>query len=632
MSRARIAALALASLLIGAASAHAATPSFQRCSNSDPGSRCARLVVPIDRSGAVPGSISLLVRTRSRSLINRPRKGVVVALAGGPGQAATPLLDDFSFALAPALRTRDLVVFDQRGTGGSGLLRCPGLESAFRRSLVAESFRQLPGCAASLGTRRSSYTTEDSVADIEDMRLALGVDKLALAGVSYGTKVAEAYAIAHPTHVELLVLDSVVTPDGPDVFERSNLTAVPRVLRSICSGRGCRFVTADPVADLSRVLARVRARTLRSFYFDAHGRRHTATVTPRSLLDTLYEGDFDPVIRAGEPAALRALLRGDRAQLMRLYSRARESAADYEPQELSNALFVATTCEETPFPWTRTAPAAERLADLRGAAAAIPDSEFAPFKREDELASDVFGLCARWLAAPPRFVPSGPLPDVPALILSGGEDMRTPVEDARIVARQLPHGRLLFAPVSGHSVATSEQSPCARRALEQLLAGTTQSACPRGAREVPPSEIAPLRVPSTSLGIGPRRGRTLIALLLTVADLDEQASYGGNGGGLRGGFFTSTATTVGFRRYVYVPGYVFAGRIGERDGTLQVSGSRAALGTVRITTKNHIVGRLGGKRIDVSLDRLVAAARSGQGFRIPTLRLPSPRPAPPVIR
>ena len=62
--------------------------------------------------------------------------------------------------------------------------------------------------------------------DIESVRLALGVDKVAVWGVSYGTKHAVAYALAHPTHVERLLLDSEVLPDR-DTLDPLSLRSIP---------------------------------------------------------------------------------------------------------------------------------------------------------------------------------------------------------------------------------------------------------------------------------------------------------------------------------------------------------------------------------------------------------------------
>ena len=62
-----------------------ALPRFAGCGPF--GFECTRVSVPLDRSGAVPGRVSLFVkRVRARE---RPRRGALVVLAGGPGQSAT---------------------------------------------------------------------------------------------------------------------------------------------------------------------------------------------------------------------------------------------------------------------------------------------------------------------------------------------------------------------------------------------------------------------------------------------------------------------------------------------------------------------------------------------------------------
>src|SRR5438045_462749 len=126
-----IAATALLAVLFPA-SAGAVTQSFdpfRPCFSGSP-IGCAIVRVPLDRTGRVPGTVALHV-VRVPALRPPPPgtpRSAVVGLAGGPGQAAIPLLDSFYTTIAPALTTRDLIVFDQRGTGASGLLRCPALE------------------------------------------------------------------------------------------------------------------------------------------------------------------------------------------------------------------------------------------------------------------------------------------------------------------------------------------------------------------------------------------------------------------------------------------------------------------------------------------------------------------------
>ena len=208
--------------------------------------------------GPYPGTVKLHVeRLKARGT----RTGALITLAGGPGQSATPFLIDWASTFFAAGRSRDLVVFDQRGTGLSGALRCPQLTVPVSRTPVGQADRAA-ACAQTLGSRRAFYTTRDSVEDIEAVRQAIGVEKIALFGVSYGTKVALAYAARYPQRIERLVLDSVVEPTGPGAFSQESLAAIPRVLRTLCL-KGCEDITPDPVADVAALVQRMRTRGLR---------------------------------------------------------------------------------------------------------------------------------------------------------------------------------------------------------------------------------------------------------------------------------------------------------------------------------------------------------------------------------
>src|SRR6202171_5563571 len=229
---------------------------FASCPHS-PGFSCARVRVPLDRSGTIPGSVSLHLERRLAGA--RPSRDAVIALAGGPGQASLPLGEFIARALAPALGVRDLLVFDQRGTGSSSPLRCRALESSVAQALS----RLFARCAHQIGPARGAFTTQESVGDIEALRQAGGYGKLLLYGTSYGTKVALEYAERYPQHVEGLVLDSVVLPTGPDPFALPTFQAIPPVLGELCAARACAGITRNPLGDLARLSTRLRRRALR---------------------------------------------------------------------------------------------------------------------------------------------------------------------------------------------------------------------------------------------------------------------------------------------------------------------------------------------------------------------------------
>src|SRR4029077_16041026 len=106
-----------------------------------------------DRSGALGGTVTL--RVERRVTASAPAQSAVVALAGGPGQAALPLAPFIAKAMASALQARDLLVFDQRGTGSSDPLSC----AALGESASGPVGQLLERCALQIGSSRGDYTT-----------------------------------------------------------------------------------------------------------------------------------------------------------------------------------------------------------------------------------------------------------------------------------------------------------------------------------------------------------------------------------------------------------------------------------------------------------------------------------------
>jgi pimeloyl-ACP methyl ester carboxylesterase len=622
MRRAAAAFLLLAVGLVLVPSADAALR-FKRCGPY--GFTCARLSVPLDRSGAVPGRVSLFVkRIRARRSGGATRPPLLV-LAGGPGQSATEAFGPDSLGiLFPAYRNRDLVIFDQRGSGRSGLLRCPPLE----RANLLKAGAAAGACARRLGARRAFYTSRDSADDIDAIRRRLGAEQVALYGTSYGTKLALGYALRYPPRVERLVLDSTVEADGPDPFYLDTFDAVPRALGSLCRRR-CPW-TSDPVADLAALVERLARGRLRGRVVDRGGRTRVRSLTRLDVFSILLGGDFDPALRAAFPGAVSAALGGDATPLLRLRRRAFEVDAEPPPPRLlSSGLYAATTCEETPLPWARTTPPdpAERRRQAAERAATIPDAEFEPFDRATSLASDTLNLCERWPQSPlaPEFGP-GPLPDVPVLLLEGEDDLRTPVEDAQRVAELFPRSSLVVAPATGHSALGSDFSGCTDRAFARFFQERTVPArCPRGRRFFLPSPPPPRRLSDVPplAGSSGLRGRTLAAVKLTLRDVAEDSITElifdlndpdlARGGGLRAGHYRIDAhNTLELDGVAFVPGVILNGRLehfGERRqrGRLRVAGRAAARGLLRIE-RFAVSGRLGGRRVRANLSAQAAVS------------------------
>jgi pimeloyl-ACP methyl ester carboxylesterase len=529
--------------------------------------RCGALSVPLDRSGQVPGRLSL--RVRLAPALRAPRRSATVLLAGGPGQSGVSAFIGGLFSDAWAndwrvLAPRNAVVtFDQRGTG-AGALRCRDLEVA----ALSDAGREAEACAVKLGRRRALFRTSDSVADIEALRAALGVDKLTIVGASYGTYVAQRYALAHPDRVERLVLDSVLDATGVDPLYLDTAAAARRMLAAFCR-RACRSFTDDAVADTYRLTQRLATAPLRGVVVDQRGRRRPKLLSREELLFVLISGDLDPLSRADYPAAVVSALRGDSAALMRLKRRAIGGESGLPPSDISTAAYAATSCEEVRFPWAWRAPPGERAgAAGRVEASLDPDLAF-PFDPGTLVRNDEMKLCRRWptLSPGPPADP-GPMPNVPVLLLNGTEDLRTPLETARRAAARFPRAHLLAIPGVGHSVIGS--SPCADRALHRFFDGhKVQKRCPPESPFFEPSRPAPASLADVErmIGVGGRRGRIVTALGLTLSDMFDDvlarafADFDAflsddvlRGGGLRGGSWTLGENVFRMERLEYVPG------------------------------------------------------------------------------
>jgi pimeloyl-ACP methyl ester carboxylesterase len=153
------------------------------------------LMLPENRANPSSRKIAVrFVRVRASGDAHGPP---IVYLAGGPGGSAVGAFQGKRFAFFMRLREAgDVVLFEQRGTGLSDAL--PVCNATMMdptrpmdRANFAETYRrELKRCIgfwSASGADVAGYNTTQSVADLEDLRKALGVEQLNLLGISYGT-------------------------------------------------------------------------------------------------------------------------------------------------------------------------------------------------------------------------------------------------------------------------------------------------------------------------------------------------------------------------------------------------------------------------------------------------------------
>ena len=410
------------------------------------------LTVPLDHAGLrappqQPGQLSLPVAMADN--VTAPR-GVLVWLVGGPGAPGVGLTAVIARQFDPeVLRNYRLVLFSARGTG-PGALHCPQLQQALD-DLAAPGPppNAVHACAQSLEDHRRFYTTADTVADLDTLRQALGVATLTLAGVSYGTFVAERYAITHPDRVSRLVLDSVVPHDSFDPLEIAAFNRTGQVLQMVCTQIRC---PTDPAQDLAQVI-RVR---------------HNGP----QLFDVLSGLTHGAPRLAGALDALRNAARGSYAALDAIVAAETQRRAA-SAEIFSQGLFATTVCEDFLWPWsTADTPVPDRADATTAAVATLSDAALFPYDRATAAGNKVAVTCEQWPPTPVvPFASNAPLPPVPTLLLAGDYDLITPLAWTQHEASLAPHAHLVVIPGSGHITQNIGNGPAGRTAVTAFLTG-----------------------------------------------------------------------------------------------------------------------------------------------------------------
>jgi TAP-like protein len=399
-----------------------------------------------------------------------------------------------------------------------------------------------------------------------------------------------------------LVLDSPVPADAESALGLDTVAAMRSELSSMCA---VACPALDPLGDLGRLLGNLTRRPVR---FDNGYSRVTVTenIASETVYQALFAADLDPTLRATLPAALHLAAAGDISALGRLQtlsvatagsvaaSRAAAVRLAHQPEtEVEN---VATTCEDTRWPWSSADPRAVRAAKARAAFDQTAPAALSPFDRKTIFDVSAFSECEPWPEAgdsPPR-VAAG-FSSIPTLVLSGRNDTRTPNADAAALSASLPAATLVTVPNVGHSVLTSDPSGCSKRALAALFVNQPVVQC----RAVAPASVDPLP-PASVASLAPAPGlRGIAGRVLTAAVLTLHHDVGlalpaladtGEIEGTRAGYLVARGTgaraEVVLHRLSYIRGLALRGPLNVGNS------SRFALGTVRVLYRGRRFGRL----------------------------------------
>ncbi|GMV07265.1 MAG: hypothetical protein AMXMBFR53_35400 [Gemmatimonadota bacterium] len=396
--------------------------------------RCVTLRVPLDWEAG--GRDSMDVSAVVVPAIGRPLPDPLFVLPGGPGQGASPYGRLVTTAFAEVRKHRDIVLIDPRGTGMSTPFPCVLWGGMDRIPTSEERARAGAECAASAPVDPRYLTAADVVSDVEAFRVALGYERINLWGGSFGTRLAQYYARAHPSAVRAAVFDAAVPVGVPLI--RSALTDAPAALEEL-------FLRCARDAACAKRFPGGRAeaeRVVRSFARP----RGVPTLDPRTgeLVNRIFDRAAVAEIVRGAlyrpdhavqlPLALERLGSGDAIPAAALQM----ETAGWSTSTMEMGAMLAIMCsEEAP------------VAAAGGHSLELPASIFA-----DDYTRVFLDACRDW---PTRRLPDGfldPLDGnpVPALVLSGEMDPVCPPSRGAELLRGFVQGTHLVARNGGHTV------------------------------------------------------------------------------------------------------------------------------------------------------------------------------------
>jgi pimeloyl-ACP methyl ester carboxylesterase len=428
---------------------------------------CGYLVVRESRSSSSRSVIRLPIAIL-KSDSSKPKPDPVLRTLGGPGGSSLRLIR--GRRSSPWLKDRDMIIFEQRGTRyAQPSLECPEVDQArieSNKQLLDRSAarnRELGAARACFqrlsqsGIQLSAYNSSESAADIEDLRKALGLEKINLYGVSYSARLMLDVMRRFPAGIRSVVLESTLPPEVN--YDEVGVDGIVRSLDELF--KGCRddAECAQAFPNLEKefyaVVARFNASHLPvSLSNDKSG---SPTVVELSgddfatwIVDYLFSDQ--PASTAEAPMVIHGAFEGN-YEAFRKYANDKVSTSFY-----SWGMRYSVWCvEEMPFE-DRKAIAAQSA------------------KYKGLLGYEVMSLpeiCGVWKVKPAAAIENkSVVSSIPTLVLAAQYDAYTSPEWGRAVSKNLRNSFFFEIPWAGHGPAFSV--PCVSGMIASFIEDPTR--------------------------------------------------------------------------------------------------------------------------------------------------------------
>jgi pimeloyl-ACP methyl ester carboxylesterase len=431
---------------------------------------CGQYEVYEDRAKKSGRKIKLYVMVLP-ALIDKPAPDPIFYFQGGPGGAATSVAP--AWIMTQLHRTRDVVLVDQRGTGKSNPLSCNfrgdpnDMRGYFSEYLTLEGVR---ACRTELEKNADLrlYTTTIAMADLDDVRVALGYDKINVYGGSYGSTAALSYLNFYPQHVRTVTISGVAPPHNTLLlaFAKGTEHALNRLFDDCAADEKCKAAFPDLRKDWDNVVARL---TKEPATFDTLNpfthQKQQVTMTREGFGELVRLVLYVPNVMSIMPLMIHQMSQGDYSQFG-FYAFQVQRGVDLG---LARGMQLSVFCAEN--------------------VPLIKESEIEP-----ATAGTFYGgnrvrtylkACNQWPRGevPARFYESIKSA-VPVLMLSGDLDPVTPPDAATPLLRWLPNGRQIIMHNATHNTYECQEK-LARDFIERGTVKDLDASCVEGMKRLP---------------------------------------------------------------------------------------------------------------------------------------------------
>lgn len=222
-----------------------------------------------------------------------PDRGPIFYLAGGPGETVTEM--------APYIigwgdnSENDVVLVDERGTSEGSPLDCASLGSddnleGYLKGPFDPAATRLCRARLEQSFDLSQYTTAAFVEDLEEVRRAMGYDRINLSGGSFGTYAGQMYLRRYGEHVRSAYLVSLVTLSNrvPLYLAEASQQALDQLFSQCEQDTACRSAYPQVRKDFAAVLAKVHAQPVLTWvHHPVTGKRTEVHLSERAFVDAV---------------------------------------------------------------------------------------------------------------------------------------------------------------------------------------------------------------------------------------------------------------------------------------------------------------------------------------------------------